>query len=94
MSDNEQREWHARVDPRLRHLVEGGAEGNDTLRVFIRTNAPHDRLEQLGARIGQAAGDIVTAELSVADVPAVACEPGVEYIELSRPLWPDDEPPG
>jgi hypothetical protein len=59
--------------------------------VFIRTNAPYDRLDQLGVRIGLAAGDVVTAELSVADVPALASEPGVEYVELSRPLGPDEE---
>lgn len=83
-------EWHARVDPRLRRLVDGGAPRDARVRVFVRTTAADDRLEQLGVSVGQRAGDVVTAELSVGDVPVLASDPDVHYVELSRALGLDD----
>jgi subtilisin family serine protease len=57
-----------------------------TVAVSLRINGSIPDLSPLGARIGAVLGDVVTAEVPVSQLPALAAHPSVRSITASRPL--------
>src|SRR3989338_1689855 len=62
------------------------APGETTVAVSLRIDGPIPDLAAFGARIGAVLGDVVTADVPVSQLPALAAQPSVRSITASRPL--------
>lgn len=54
------------------------------------TDSQRGELEAAGARIRSTASDVLTAEIPVASLDRIADLDFVLYIDISRPLYPED----
>ena len=87
-------DWTRKTDPRLQTLFarrRAADDSDETVRVMVRLagEVDPDALRALGLALGSVAGSIATASLRLQNLPEVAAEPTVSYIELSTPLGPD-----
>jgi hypothetical protein len=86
--------WEAKLDHHLRAYVArrsgDPAAESEVISVLIRLQGPSDGLRAKGIQLRTMAGDIATASVALHDLPAVAREPAVVFIEMSRPLGPDE----
>ncbi len=81
--------WQDKVDHRLRALWQRVPEperAQHSLRVLIRFTGDAETLRQRGVRLGNVAGDIATAALSLAELEKVACAHEIVFIELGQHL--------
>lgn len=92
----------AALDPRLAPILGGArgpdligrsvigiapsAPTEATVAVSLRIDGPIPDLAAFGARIGAVLGDVVTADVPVSQLPALAAQPSVRSITASRPL--------
>ncbi len=92
----------AALDPRLLPIVGGergpdligravvgvapSASAEATIGVSLRVSGPVPDLSSLGVRIGSVLGDVVTADVPVSQLPALAVHPSIRSITASRPL--------
>lgn len=87
------RGWEAKVDHRLRALLEpvqsGPGEVRRPVSVFIRFQGDAAALQARGVSVRSVAGDVATATIDLLDIPGVASAPEIVFVELSRPLRPD-----
>jgi hypothetical protein len=82
--------WTGKVDQRIRALVAAaGGEPGGEVNVFVRFTGDPGDLAALGLTVRSVAGDIASASIPVADIPAAAGSPSVVLLELARPLAPD-----
>jgi hypothetical protein len=84
-------QWERKADQRLRALVErgGGVEQEDRVDVLVWFKGDESVLAELGLAVRSVAGDVATASLEIAAVPAVAGAPPVRFVELAREYRPD-----
>jgi subtilisin family serine protease len=57
-----------------------------TIEVSLRVSGPVPDLAAFGAQIGAVLGDVVTADVPVSQLPALAAHPSIRSITASRPL--------
>ena len=92
----------AALDPRLLPILGGergpdfigravvgvapSAPADATIGVSLRITGPVPDLSSLGVRIGAVLGDVVTADVPVSQLPALAAHPSIRSITASRPL--------
>jgi subtilisin family serine protease len=92
----------AALDPRLVPIMGGArgpdligravigiapsAPAEATVAVSLRINGSIPDLAAFGARIGAVLGDVVTADVPVSQLPALAAHPSIRSITASRPL--------
>jgi subtilisin family serine protease len=92
----------AALDPRLLPIVGGergpdlisravvgvapSAPADALIGVSLRVSGPVPDLSSLGVRIGAVLGDVVTADVPVSQLPALAAHPSIRSITASRPL--------
>jgi hypothetical protein len=87
-----------KFDPALAATLSQGIDANTVLQLLVGLSRPPEpalqaRLAAAGLQLGSAAGDVLSAEARVADLPAIAALPEVLRIEASRVLGADDELP-
>jgi hypothetical protein len=88
-------EHSSRFGPRLKlFLSELRDDENPHVGIIIRTKMSLEsemlsQLDSLGAEIRTVAGNIVTLLLPARNLPKLAQEEYVVYIELTRPLYPE-----
>lgn len=75
---------------------EGFADPGAPVRVLLRTAEPlgdpeRSTLEAAGATVRTVAGDVVTAQMPLDRLGAVAALPFVRYLDLARPLHLEDK---
>lgn len=89
-----------KLGPEAKILLAGRADGpqpesSEEVDVLLRVRAPSSaaELRSAGVDVRTVAGDVVTGRVPVDRIPAVAALDDVDYLELSRPLHPEGEPP-
>ena len=85
--------WERKLDHRLRALLartpDISARAGQQVHVFIRFGGDPAGLRALGVDLGSVAGDIATASVHLADLPRLAGDSQIAFIELSHSLAPD-----
>ena len=84
--------WENKVDHRLRALwarLTDNERRSHAIRVIVRFIGTIEQLKNTGLKVGSVAGDISTGSIILDDLPRVAREPVIAYMELTQPLAPD-----
>jgi len=85
--------WQRKIDHGLRALIARVPQPDQTrqkVSILLRFAGSVDRLRQLGLEVRSVAGDVATATLTLSDLTRVAGSPEITFMELARPLRPDE----
>lgn len=81
-------DFRRKLHPALRVLVDATADdpASRSLTLLVRVQGAHEHLRALGLEIGSRSGDIVLARARAGAIAAIARDPAVVFLELSRSL--------
>ena len=84
----------ASLGPQAKRLVSASSESDQRVSVMLRCRADltpeqRDELAAMGIDLRSAAGDVVTAFAAVRALVELAERDYIEYVEVSRPLYPE-----
>lgn len=86
-----------KLSPEMRRLLlHNHIPGDRRLNVLVQTRrepSPHElrELVHAGAHIRTVARDVLTGDIAAADVPKLAAKPYVVRVEMSRPLFCEED---
>ncbi len=90
-------EYSSKLSPSAQiQLSQLGPEENPTVTVLIRLEnklnpTQKQLLQETGAALYTVAGDIISLSIPARSLPDMAALPFVVYIDLSAPLYPEDD---
>lgn len=84
-------DWRGKLHPALRALVDSTSDtpASHPLTLLVRVQGAHEHLRGLGLETGSRSGDVLLARALAGAIPAIAQDPAVVFLELSRPLHYD-----
>jgi len=84
--------WQRKIDHRLRALwarVPEPDRARHGVRVLLRFTESGEPLKELGAQVHSVARDIASVTVVLTDLPRIANEAGILFMELAQPLTHD-----
>jgi len=84
--------WQRKIDHRLLALWERIPEKDrmhKSINVLVRYTGPDDLFKRPGIRIYSVAGDIATCSMMLSELPPIADNTDIIFIELANPLEHD-----
>jgi hypothetical protein len=85
--------WEQKVDHRLRALWVRTPQADrqrESVRVLLRLTESTELLDEYGVQVHSVTGDITSGILVLADLPRIAGQAGIRFIELAQDFAHDE----